>query len=127
MTERAVAERIIHDLHAARVRGDLEAMCRLFAEDGRYRIAGASSGNPVSIDVQGVAAFKPWLSMLVKAFRVSHYEMATLVIDGSRVAVHWRADIHSKVTGVTVTTELIDLLEIRSQRVHSYTEFFVGR
>jgi len=34
VTERIVAERLIQQLHAARVAGDLTGMCRVFADDG---------------------------------------------------------------------------------------------
>jgi hypothetical protein len=36
--------------------------------------------------------------MMVKVFRLSNYELASLVIESPRAAVHWRADIYSKVT-----------------------------
>ena len=49
MTERAAAERMVRDLHAARVAGDLAGMCRLFADDGRFEIAGASADKPIAI------------------------------------------------------------------------------
>jgi len=39
--------------------------------------------------------------------------------------VHWRADIHSRITGAVVSTELIDLIEVRAGRILSYTEYFV--
>jgi ketosteroid isomerase-like protein len=50
-----------------------------------------------------------------------------LVIESPRAAVHWHADIYSKVTGVTVPTELIDMAEIRDGRIVAYTEFFMPR
>jgi len=124
---RIVAERMIHDLHEARVRSDLPAMCRLFAQDGRFEIAGASADKPISIRAPGLAAFQPWLVMMVKVFRLSNYGLLSLIVEWPRAAVHWRADIHSKVTGVTVPTELVDLVEIRDERFVSYSEFFVPR
>jgi ketosteroid isomerase-like protein len=127
VTERLVAEHVIKELHAARVGGDLAAMCRLFAQDGRFKIAGASADKPIAIAADGLAAFRPWLSMMVKVFRLSNYELTSLVIESPRAAVHWRADIYSKVTGVTVPTELIDLIELRDRQIITYTEFFVPR
>jgi ketosteroid isomerase-like protein len=41
--------------------------------------------------------------------------------------VHWRANIHSKITGATVPTELVDLVEVRNGRIVSYIEFFAQR
>jgi ketosteroid isomerase-like protein len=127
VAERVVAERLIRDLHAARVGGDLAGMCRLFADQGRYEIVGASADKPIAIRANGLAEFKPWLSMMVKVFRLSSYDMLSLVVEWPRATAHWRTDIYSKVTGVTVPTELIDLFELSNDRILSYTEFFAPR
>lgn len=122
-----MTESVIKQLHAARVAGDLAAMCRLFAEDGCFEIRGASADKPIAISADGIAQFRPWLSMMVKVFRLSNYKLLSTVTEGQRAAVRWRADIHSKVTGVTIPTELIDLIELRDGRIVSYSEFFVPR
>jgi ketosteroid isomerase-like protein len=127
VAERVVAERIIQQLHAARVGGDLAGLCRLFAEQGRFEIVGASADKPIAIRANGLAQFKPWLSMMVKVFRLSEYSLLSLVVEWPRATAHWRADIYSKVTGVTVSTELVDLVELSEDRILSYTEFFAPR
>jgi len=127
MPERAVAERLIKELHAARVRGDLAGMCSLFADRGAFSIAGASADKPIGIREDNLAAFKPWLAMMVKVFRLSDYELLSLVVEWPKAAAHWRVKINSKITGVTVATELVDLIEIRDDRIASYNEFFVPR
>ena len=127
MSERADAERLIRDLHAARLRGDLTALCALFAEQGRYEIRGASADKPIAISASSLAEFRPWLSMMVKVFRLSNYALQSLVVEWPRAAARWRVDIYSKVTGVTVATELVDLVEVDQNRIHSYCEFFVPR
>ena len=127
MTERAAAERIVRELHQARVTGDLAGMCNLFASDGRFEIAGASADKPISIRAQGLAEFKPWLAMMTKVFRLNDYHLISLIIEGQRVAAHWRASIFSKVTGVTVPTELVDLMELADGHIRTYSEFFVPR
>jgi ketosteroid isomerase-like protein len=125
MTTREVAERLTRELHAARVKGDLAAMCRLFTEQGEFRIAGASADKPIAISSHGLAGFRPWLAMLVKVFRITNYERLSFLFEGSRASVHWRADIHSKITGVTVATELVDLVQFQDDHIVKYCEFFV--
>ncbi len=127
MTHRDVAERLIKNLHAARVAGDLAALCALFTTDGHFEIAGASADKPISIHADGIAAFRPWLAMMTKVFRLDNYVLLSLVVEWPRAVAHWRVDIFSKVTGVTIATELVDLVEIRDERIHSYNEFFVPR
>ncbi len=127
MAERVVAQRIIEKLHAARVAGDLAGMCRLFADTGRFEILGASADKPIAIQAVNLAGFKPWLAMMVKVFKINDYAMLSLVVEWPRATAHWRADIYSKVTGITVRTELVDILEVSEERILSYTEFFAPR
>jgi ketosteroid isomerase-like protein len=127
VTPRQQVEQVITALHAARLRGDLPAMCALFGPQGRFRIAGASADKPIAITTDSLEAFRPWLSMMVKVFRLDGYGLSSLIVDGSRAAAQWHANIHSKVTGVTVPTDLVDLVEVQDGRIVAYTEFFVPR
>jgi ketosteroid isomerase-like protein len=127
VTERIVAERIIQQLHAARLGGDLAGMCRVFADDGRYEILGASADKSIAIRAKNLAEFRPWLSMMVKVFRLSNYQLLSLTVEMPRAVAHWRADIFSKVTGVTVPTELVDVVQVDGDRIATYTEFFAPR
>jgi len=125
MTDRLQVEQLLRELHAARLDGDLERLCKLFSPDARLRIAGSSDGKPIAIAASGSGQIRSWLSMLIKTFRLSRYRLLSLTVDGSRAAAHWRVDIHSKITGVMSPTELVDLVEVREERIAAYTEFFV--
>jgi ketosteroid isomerase-like protein len=127
VSERIVAERAIQQLHAARLGGDLAGMCRVFAEDGKYEILGASADKSIAIRAKNLAEFRPWLSMLVKVFRLSNYQLLSLTVEIPRVVAHWRVDIFSKVTGATVPTELVDVAQLDGERIAAYTEFFAPR
>jgi ketosteroid isomerase-like protein len=125
MTERSQIEQLVKELHAARLAGDLERLCRVFAPDARLRIAGSSDGKPIAIDASRLGNIRPWLSILVKTFRLSHYELLSLTIEGTSASAHWRVDIESKITGISIATELVDLIEVRNGRISSQIEFFV--
>ncbi len=127
MAERVVAERMIQQLHSARLGGDLPGLCRLFADQGRFEIVGASADKPIAIRARSLAEFRPWLAMMVKVFKLSDYNLLSLVVEWPRATAHWRVDIYSKVTGVTIPTELVDLLELSDDRILTYTEFFAPR
>ena len=127
MTERVALERIVRELHTARVSGDLAGMCRLFADNGRFEIAGASADKPIAIRAESLTAFRPWLAMMTKVFRLSDYRLLSLVAEWPRASAHWRVNIYSKVTGTNVPTELVDLIEVRDDRIQTYSEFFVPR
>jgi ketosteroid isomerase-like protein len=127
MPERGVAQNIIGRLHAARVSNDLAGMVAVFATHGRFRILGASADKPIAIESENLTDFTPWLAMLVKAFRINHYDLMSLTVEWPRAIAHWRADIYSKITGVTVPTELVDIVEVSDERIVAYTEFFAPR
>jgi ketosteroid isomerase-like protein len=125
MTDRLQIEQLVRELHTARLEGNLEQLCALYADEARLRIAGSTDGKPIAIAAIGIAEIRPWLSVLVKTFRLTQYTLLSLSIDVPRAAAHWRVDIHSKITGIGVPTELVDLIDVRSGRISSHIEFFV--
>jgi ketosteroid isomerase-like protein len=125
MTDRAQIEQLVRELHAARLEGNLERLCALYSAEARLRIAGSSDGKPIAMAAIGIAEIRPWLSILVKTFRMTQYTILSLTVEVPRAAAHWRVDIHSKITGAVVPTELVDLLDVRAGRIASHTEFFV--
>jgi len=127
VAERVIAQRMIQQLHAARVGGDLAGICRVFAADGKFEILGASADKSIAIRAKDLSEFRPWLAMMVKVFRLSNYQLQALIVEWPRATAHWRADIYSKVTGVTVPTELVDVVELDEQHIVTYTEFFAPR
>jgi ketosteroid isomerase-like protein len=127
VTDRRDTDQLLRELHAARVEGQLQRLCAVFAEDATFRIAGTSEGKPIAIAATGIEEIRPWLAMLVKTFRLTGYEASPSVIEGQRAMINWRAQIHSKITGAVVSTELVDLVEVRNGRIGSYFELFVPR
>ena len=125
MTDRLQVEQLVRELHAARLEGNLARLCALYADEARLRIAGSTDGKPIAIAATGIEEIRPWLSILVKTFRLSEYTILSLAVDVPRAAAHWRVDIHSKITGVMVPTELVDLIDVRDGRISSHIEFFV--
>ena len=122
---RSSVESLLRELYAARAAGDLQRLCSLFAPEAVLKISGSSDGKPIAIAARGAEEVRTWLAVLVKAFRLSQHEILSMVIDGPRAAVHWRASIHSRITGASVPTELVDFFETKKGRIVSYVELFV--
>ncbi|HEX3953330.1 MAG TPA: nuclear transport factor 2 family protein [Stellaceae bacterium] len=127
MTERSEIDGLLRGLYDARARGDLNAVCAAFTQDAAFQIAGASNASPIAITANGVAEFRPWLSLMLKTFQLDEVKILGLIIDGDSAAGHWQAQIHSRVTGAKVLTELVDIVQVRDGLISSYTEFFVPR
>jgi ketosteroid isomerase-like protein len=122
MTDRADIERILRDAYAARQRGDLDAIARIFAPNARFRMAG-SSASPIAVLAEGVEQYRPLLAGMIKTFEVLDHKIVAMLIDGSKAAVQWHARMRSSVTGETVETDLFDLIEIEDGRIKSFLEF----
>jgi len=118
-------ESLVRELHAARLEGDLERLCALFTADAHLRIVGTSDGKPIAIAADGPEQIRTWLGMMVKSFRLSNYQLLSTLIDGEHAAVRWRVQIRSRITGVIVSTELVDLVDARDGHIAAHTEFFV--
>jgi ketosteroid isomerase-like protein len=127
MMNRLQIERSLLDLYAARVRGDIDAVCKSFSDNARFEIAGASQ-SPVAVTSAGVGEFRALLTLIIKSFKLEDQAILSMIIEGNKAAVHWRAKINSRITGTSVPTELIDLVECDEDgRITRYTEFFIGR
>jgi len=124
-SDRSKVEALLRDLYAARMAGDLDRVCSLFAADALLKISGSSDGKPVAIAARGAEEIRCWLGVLVKTFRLSRQQILSVVVEGPRAAVHWRASIHSRITGASVPTELVDIFYIDQDHIASYVELLV--
>lgn len=127
MTNRLEIDRLLRQLYAARVAGDLNGVCQTFANDAKFEIAGTSQTSPIAISATGLDQIRTWLALLIKTFQLSDQTILAMIIDDATAAVHWRAKIRSRITGTTILTDLVDLVQVRDGRIASYTEFFVPR
>jgi ketosteroid isomerase-like protein len=122
MSTRDDIERVLREAYAARQRGDLDALARAFAPQARFQMAG-SHASPIAALAEGAEQYRSLLAGMIKAFEMLDHEIVTMLIDGSKVAVQWRARIRSTVTGETVETDALDLIEMEGDRIKSLLEF----
>lgn len=107
--------------------GDVEAVYEKFSPDAYFQIAGASHSTPLAVTANGASEYRPLLAVMIKSFKLRDQEVLSMLIDGDKAAVYWRATILSRLTGTSVLTELVDIVEIRHDRIGSYIEFFAPR
>lgn len=123
MTERAEIEQIIRQAYAARKRNDLEGCLKVFADKPEFRMAGAHLASPVAMASAGRSELRETLEKLIRAFEWIDHTIISIVIDGSKAAVHGRVKLESAATGDVVETEVADFIEIHEGRITSFTEF----
>jgi ketosteroid isomerase-like protein len=127
MTEREKIDGLLRGLYAARLHGDLDAMCKAFNGDAVFQIAGAGQVSAVSNRAVGLGEIRPLLAVMIKTFKLRDQVIQDILIDGLKTAVHWRAGVHSRITGTIALTEFVALADIRNGRIASYLEFFAPR
>jgi ketosteroid isomerase-like protein len=116
-------ERTLREAYAARQRGDVDKIVQLFTPDARFIMAGSAQMSPVAMRVEGAEPFRTALAGMVKTFIVEDHQVMSIVVDGDRAAVHWRATFRSSVTGDRLQSDLCDLVEFRDGRIASFLEF----
>jgi ketosteroid isomerase-like protein len=121
--ERGVIERTLKEAYAARKRGDLDAITRLFAPDAHFELAGSSMASPVAVQTVDANQFRAALTHMIRVFEWKEQTILSMVIEGDRAAVHWRGKIHSTITDETVDTELVDIVQFKDGRISSFIEF----
>jgi ketosteroid isomerase-like protein len=117
-------DRLLGELYAARLSGDLDGVCRAFADDAKFQIAGTSETSPVGIKAAGIKEFRPLLALMIKTFKLGALTIRTMNVEGDHATVRWQANVRSRITGATVPTEMIDIVEIRDGRIVNFNEVF---
>lgn len=120
-------DRLARELYDARLSGDLDRVCRVFATDATFRIASAGMTDPVAIEAAGLNQLRPLLAFMIKTFKLGDMAIRTMEIEGDRARVHWQAKVRSRITGATVPTEFIDMVEVRDGRIVNFDEVCVAR
>jgi ketosteroid isomerase-like protein len=122
MASRDDIERTLRSTYDARQRGDLDALASIFAPHARFRMAG-SNASPIATLVEGAEQYRPLFAGMIKTFEILDYKIVSMLVEGTKAAVQWRARMRSSVTGETVETDLFDLIEIEDGRIVSFFEF----
>ena len=55
MTDRSEIERVLKEAYAARKRGDIDAILRLFSVDADFQLAGSISASPIPLRTAGAS------------------------------------------------------------------------
>ena len=123
MTGRQAIEDLLEELYAARVRGDLDAVAKLFAANATFQVAGTDDASPMPTLVKGNAGIRSLMQGMIVNFEVSDFTVIEMLIDGPSAAVRWQATFLYTKTGRMFTTELADFITVANGKVVSFVEF----
>ncbi len=114
MTAEAEMKAAIRSGYAARLAGDVPKMLSFFTEDAEF--AFNVEGLNLSADgapVRGRTALEAIFTALVEAFQLEDWKEISLIADGDRAVLHWRANVKSIKTGVSGVFDVVDLITFR--------------
>ena len=112
MTGRQSIEDLLEELYAARVRGDLDAVVKLFAPNATFQVAGTDDASPMPTLVKGNAGISSLMQGMITNFEVSDFTINEMLIDGPSAAVRWQATFLYTKTGRMFATELADFITV---------------
>jgi ketosteroid isomerase-like protein len=123
MTGRQVIEDLLEEFYAARVRGDLDTVAKLFAANATFQVAGSDDASPMPMTVKGNAGIQNLMQSMIASFELSDFTIIEMLIDGGSAAGRWQATSHYTKTGKIFTTELADFITVANGQVTSFIEF----
>ncbi|MGO8842605.1 MAG: nuclear transport factor 2 family protein [Methyloceanibacter sp.] len=123
MNDRQAIEDLLEELYAARVRGDLDALAKLFARHATFQVAGSDQASPMPTLVKGHAGIMSLMQGMIATFELSDFAILEMLIDGASAAIRWQATIHYTGTGQIFSSELADFITTDNGQVVSFIEF----
>ena len=124
MSDRESMLQAIRDGYAARVRGDLDGVMQVFAEDASFRLNAAPPQVHLAHFAQDRDALRTSLAQLIDTFSFSDLQILDSIVEGSKVAVRLSFTVKAKPTGNVSRMEVFDLFEFKDGKIVSMTQFF---
>ncbi len=70
--------------------------------------------------VLGKAALRPVMQSLIQNFRLGDWREVSILVDGERAALHWRADVAFATSGKTAQFDVFDYVAIGDGKIASF-------
>ena len=116
--------RVLGEVYAARVNGDVDGVLKMFTDDAKFRLNASPQQTEVAVMTDSAKALHAVMTRLVETFQFKDVEIIDSIFDGSRAAIRIRITVRSPVTGKETKMESFDLAEFSDGKVSSYTQFF---
>lgn len=121
--ERASIAALVHEFYRCRLANDVDACLAFFAPNATLRVAGSPEASPIAGGTSDPESLPRLARSLVETWPWRAMDTESVIIDGNRAAVHYRVEAVFAPTGDTVTTEVMDLLSVKDDRIDSYVQF----
>lgn len=115
---------IVRQAYAARVRGDVEEILRVFTEDAVFRLNAAPFNHVTAVYAISGHELRDAMAQLIDNFEFSDFEIVDSVVEDSRAAVRSMFTVRARKTGHIAQTEVFDLIEFKDGKICSFVHFF---
>jgi ketosteroid isomerase-like protein len=123
MTTRSEIEDTIKSAYAARVRGDVDGVMSAFAPDAVFEFNGRGTGlQAMSSPCCDTDALRATMQAFIDAFRIEDWTEISLLIDGEKASLHWRARVTNTKTGKADAFDVFDLLTFRDGKIANFLQ-----
>jgi hypothetical protein len=122
--DRTLVENAITKFYQRRLTNELAPCLECFADNVKFRLAGAENQSSFSAAVKGKAALQPILLALTSTWKWSKHETESITIEGSKAAVRFLLTVTYAPTGVVIVTEIMDEIVFdENQQIIGFVEF----
>jgi ketosteroid isomerase-like protein len=123
MDSREDVDKLVREAYRRRVAEDVAGVCDLFAPEAEFRFVAAPKAEAHSFAANNPPALRALMGQLIKTFHLRDFNLKAVLIDGSRVAVHWNARVRSNINGQELVTDVLDLMDVQDGKITSFIEF----
>jgi ketosteroid isomerase-like protein len=118
MTSRTDIEKTVRSVYAARVSGDLDGVMTGIADNSRFALNGRGTGVPaLAAASKGKADIRKMMKELIDTWRFDEWKELSLLVDGEKACLHWRARITCVPTGKSEDFEVLDIITFRDGKI----------
>lgn len=123
MTSRSEIEKTLQSLYKARVQGDLEGTMKDIADDGSFGIYARGTGvAAMSSPIKGKLAVKQAVKELIDNWIFKDWTQMSLLVEGEKAVLHWRAHVTFKPTNKSDTFDVFDHVTFRDGKIVDFRQ-----
>ena len=109
MTDSDTIRKMIRSTYEARARGDLDGTMASFADAIVFEVNGQATGLPgMATEIRGKPAVREAVRDLIDNFRFSDWRELSLIVEGDKAALHWRATVTYTPNGRSENFDVMD-------------------
>ncbi len=123
MGTREVIRDVVRQAYEARGRGDLEGLMAAFHPDAVFTLVGDNKSFDLAGSVHGHDRLREALRGFIANFDFAERQILSEMVEGDRAAVHSRLVVRYGPTKETRTTDVLDLMTFKDEKIIELIEF----